>query len=391
MKPESNALNQPLPAEVAVGGHRWLLSYRNYPVFSRAWLAGRTVLFGTCIVLWGSLSALVHLGQGHSLGSALALFGYFSVGMVLMVSAGPALATLARHWLAATRTQRRAVVLAIGLGPVPAFLADWWSSREIMRLVGQAPGQELGASALAVNLLTLLAIYLLLGGGLALHAYLSEGRRLAEFEQQQRLARLEREKLESEQQLSLLQAQIEPHFLFNTLATVRSAIRSEPDRAEATLDALCGYLRATIPRLRATDDTAQPSLDQQLDVARRYLEIMRLRMDDRLDFELDIAPDAGRCPFPPFLLLSLVENAIKHGLEPKPDGGTIQITARLDGPMLVVEVRDDGCGLAEPPGQGIGLANIRSQLRNRHGRDASLSLVARPGGGVCASIRVPAR
>ena len=389
MKPENTALNQPLPAEVAVGGHRWLVSYRNYPVFSRPWLIGRTLLFGTAIVLWGTLSALVHLGQGFPASSAIQLFVYFVLGMTVLVSAGPTMAALARHWIADPRRERIMVILAIALGPIPAFLADAWSSNRIMGLLEQEPTQSLSSGALAINLLTLLAIYLLLGGGMALRAYLGERRRLADFEQRQAMARLEREKLHSDQQLSLLQAQIEPHFLFNTLGTVRSAIREDPDRAEATLDALSGFLRASIPRLRSADDHGQSTLQQQLDICRRYLEIMQLRMGDRLSFELDIEPAAAHVAFPPFMLLTLVENAIKHGLEPKREGGTVCMAARIDGQTLVLEVHDDGLGLAEQPGQGVGLDNIRAQLRNRFGDQARLSLAARPGGGVSASIRIP--
>lgn len=386
---ERPTLNQPLPAEVAVGGQRWLFSYRHYPVFSRRWLVGRTLLFGTAIVLWGSLSALIHLGEGYPVRSAVQLFGYFVAGMTVLVTAGPALAALARHGIRDPRRERLGVVLAIALGPIPAFFADAWSSSQIMRLSEQAPIQSLPPAALAINLLTLLAIYLLLGGGVALRGYLGEARRLTDFQQRQRMQRLEREKLDSDQQLSLLQAQIEPHFLFNTLGTVRSAIRDDPDRAEATLDALSGYLRATIPRMRSVRGTNLPRLDQQLDICRRYLAIMQLRMGDRLSVDFDIEPATEALPFPPFLLLALVENAIKHGLEPKRDGGQVSIASRLEAGSLIIEVSDNGLGLADEPGQGVGLDNVRAQLRSRFAGQARLSLSGRPGGGVRATIRVP--
>lgn len=389
MTPENTALNQPLPAEVAASGNRWLLAYRNFPVFSRSWLLGRTLLFGTAIVLWGTLSALVHLGQGNPTGSAIELFIYFVLGMGALVSAGPAMAALARHRVTDPRRERIAVILAITLGPFPAFLADTWSSSRIMSLIEQEPLEALPSGALAINLLTLLAIYLLLGGGMALRAYLGEARRLADFEQRQTMARLEREKLQSDQQLSLLQAQIEPHFLFNTLGTLRSAIREDPERAEATLDALCHYLRATIPRLGSAPDDGQSTLEQQLGICRRYLQVMQLRMGERLRFELDIEPTVTQLPFPPFMLLTLVENAIKHGLEPKLEGGTVTVIARADEQTLLLEVNDDGVGLAEAPGQGVGLDNIRAQLRNRFDNKAKLSLATRPEGGVRAAIRIP--
>lgn len=386
MKP---GLDQPLPAAVAVGSNRWLTSYHNYPVFSRPWLIRRSLLFGTAIALWGAISGLAHMGQGHGMISAIQLFGYFFTGVLTMVSAGPLLAGLVRHWVARQSLQRPLVVIAIIVGLGLAFAADHWSSDHIMRLAEQPAMEAQSKPVTALNIGVLLAVYFFLGGGLALRAYLSEHRRLAEFEQHRAMAELEQQKLESDRQLSLLQAQIEPHFLFNTLGTIRSVLRQDPARAEATLDALCAYLRSAMPRMRhgAVDDP--PTLARQAELCRRYLEIMQLRMGDRLDFEIMIDTEAARQPFPPFMLLTLVENAIKHGLEPQARGGKVVVTGRIENQVLMVEVGDNGRGLSDPPGQGCGLANLRAQLRARYDDRASLTLRGGEHGGVCARLQIP--
>ncbi len=287
------------------------------------------------------------------------------------------------------RRERALVVVALGLGLALAFLADMQSSALLAELSGTSFERELGAGALAINLLVLLVIYAFVGGGLALRAYLGEERRLADYQAEREVRRLQSEKLAADQQLAMLQAQIEPHFLFNTLATIRSSLRGDPNHAEATLDALCDYLRATIPRLRRDQSGALSTVEEQLEICRRYLAVMKQRMGERLDYEVRAEGEAGAVGFPPFILLSLVENAIRHGLEPKPGGGRIDITARRENDHLRISVEDSGVGFSDDSGSGVGLDNIRRQLKLRYGEDARLRLESSPAGGVSATMILP--
>jgi sensor histidine kinase YesM len=236
-------------------------------------------------------------------------------------------------------------------------------------------------------------VYAALGGGFALRAYFAEGSRLRALQHAQELESLRRAKQEGDLRLGVLQAQVEPHFLFNTLASVRSMVREEPARAEAAIDALVDYLRATIPRLRADGTSLDTPLAMQFEVCRSYLALMRARMGERLRVSIDLPPALAGAPFPPLLLLTLVENAIKHGIEPRPGPGHVWLAARRiesgGGALLEVEVGDDGAGLGAAMGHGVGLANVRAQLATRYGARAGLEVSGRAGGGVLATLRVP--
>jgi len=193
--------------------------------------------------------------------------------------------------------------------------------------------------------------------------------------------------------LTLLQAQVEPHFLFNTLASVRSLLTTDPQRAAQTIDALALHLRATLPKLRAETGASKSTLGEQFDICASYLDLMRVRLGDRLRYELRLSPDLRDAHFPPLLLISLVENAIKHGVEPKPGPAQVLLSARVieqaDGARLEVLVEDDGAGLKLGVGEGTGLANIRGQLLARYGSAGSLELSERAFGGVLARLIVP--
>ena len=185
--------------------------------------------------------------------------------------------------------------------------------------------------------------------------------------------------------LSALQAQVEPHFLFNTLANLKYLIRTNEDLAQRMVDHLVGYLHNALPDMRAASST----LGRELDLARDYLSIMRLRMGERLRFRIDAPDDQLNTPFPPAMLISLVENAVKHGLERATRSGTIEIIAAVEGRRLWVHVRDDGIGLTEVAGPGMGLANIHDRLPLLYGKEASLSVASRPDAGVEAILCIP--
>ena len=202
--------------------------------------------------------------------------------------------------------------------------------------------------------------------------------------------RLQRQAIKAqaaEAQLRLLQAQIEPHFLFNTLANIESLLDTDPPRARAMLEAFSDHLRAGMGQLRVDETT----LGAELEMAANYLRLLQIRMGARLRFAVDAAPDARAALLPPLLLQPLVENAIRHGLEPKLAGGEVRIQALVDGGRLRIRVVDDGLGQDAPAGQGAGmaLANIRARLRHRYGERASLDLLH--GAGTSATLELPYR
>jgi signal transduction histidine kinase len=189
-----------------------------------------------------------------------------------------------------------------------------------------------------------------------------------------------------EARLSALQAQIEPHFLFNTLANVKRLYETAPARGREMLSSLINYLRAALPTMREPGST----LARELELVRSFLTILQMRMGDRLAFEIDAEPALGAARVPPMVLPTLVENAIKHGLSPLPEGGRIRIRAVAeDGRRLVLQVEDNGAGFAASGGSGVGLANTRSRLAALYGTEASLSLAMAAPRGVVATVRLP--
>jgi sensor histidine kinase YesM len=185
--------------------------------------------------------------------------------------------------------------------------------------------------------------------------------------------------------LSALQAQIEPHFLFNTLANVRRLYETTPSRGREMLSSLIDYLRAALPSMRSNSST----LGRELDLARSFLTILQMRMGERLQFAIDADSELLEAPMPPMVLPTLVENAIKHGLSSLPEGGRIDIRARRIGEDLEIEVRDTGAGFTAVGGSGVGLANTRSRLSGLYGPRASLKLAAGAPRGVVATLRLP--
>lgn len=195
------------------------------------------------------------------------------------------------------------------------------------------------------------------------------------------------EKELSEARLSLLHAQIEPHFLYNTLASAQLLTRSNPPQADRMLGHLIQYLRNALPHI----GESQSTLAEELERIRAYLEVLRVRMGERLAMQIEVPDDLLSTPVPTMMLQPLVENAIKHGLEPKSGGGTIWILARRDDGKVAITVADDGQGFgASSGGTGIGLKNVRERLRLLYGSRASLSVVANAPAGVSATLTVPA-
>jgi len=188
--------------------------------------------------------------------------------------------------------------------------------------------------------------------------------------------------------LNLLQAQVEPHFLYNTLANAQVLARTDPPRAEQMIGHLIQYLRHSLPREHDTLST----LGEELERTRAYLEILKIRMGARLAMQVQVPDELKPVAVPSMMLQTLVENAIKHGLEPKPGGGTVWIMARRLDDQVTVTVADDGCGFGNgnSAGTGIGLKNLRERLRLTYGDAASFSIVSNFPSGVAATLALPA-
>jgi len=204
------------------------------------------------------------------------------------------------------------------------------------------------------------------------------------------VATLERRLMEA--QMATLQAQVEPHFLFNTLALIGQLIETDQKEAARVHGFLIEYLRASLPQMRSRNGKGSGgTLGKQVELSRAYLAIMQARMKERLAVRFEVPDFLGSAPFPPMMLQTLIENAIKHGLEPKVSGGTILVRAQVVGATLHVDVCDDGVGIDLHAGEGVGLANIRERLALLYGKAAELAIEIPPGGGACVSIRLPYR
>jgi two-component sensor histidine kinase len=368
------------------------------------WLGRRALVF---VLPIGAIGLLTGLGTWST--SKDAMLGWSSGGMLfgsfmLMGFSGPLLAALVRYRRWSLRRERIGVVVAVLVGMLMSFVVDREVSARLEPMVerrldhsgmltqeqqANAKEAERGTLGLTLNVLFLSGAYFLLGGGLALRGYFTEQRRVHDSAREQELADTRLAAQQSALRLSLLQAQIAPHFLFNTLASIRALLRRDAERAEATLDALVDHLRACMPRLDAEGKVGLSTLDRELEACRSYLELMRLRLGGRLDYRVDAAGASGSRPLLPMLLLTLVENAVKHGIEPLPGPGRIDLGVVEDADGLLLSVEDNGAGLQPGLGTGVGLANLRGQLRDRYAGEASLALNTRAQGGTRATIRLP--
>ena len=252
--------------------------------------------------------------------------------------------------------------------------------------------KQLGQLAIALIASSALLLTCWLGGLFDLLAFVRQRGKLVDVLQKEELQRAQAARNSAEMRLSVLAAQVEPHFLFNTLASVRSAISSDPQRAAQIVDHMVTFLRSTIPQMRDDAGSATVRLSTQMDSARAYLALMHERIP-RLQFSVETEPGLEDASVPPLMLISLVENAVKHGVEPKIGPARIDVRARrgqADEALLEVCVSDDGVGFGDAAsGDGIGLANIQERLRSYYGQRASLTLKALPDGGVAAILRLP--
>ena len=356
-----------LTAPRMLRGWRWLLS---------------STLLNTLIALSLTLTTASHgvgfLGFGinwlYSQCIGLAIWGLIDIGR-----------------LALTPDEQRQWRRLFGIVPAGVVLGYLGGTLAADTLLGK-PGQ--GLAVLQSGQAPALLLMSLAVGAVCAYYFMSQARLASVREEAARAsARAEAaQRQAAESQLKLLQTQLEPHMLFNTLANLRVLVGLDPARAQTMLDHLIAYLRATLGASRATLHPLQDEFDRLAD----YLALMAVRMGPRLSFCLDL-PDALRAvPVPPLLLQPLVENSIRHGLEPKVAGGSINVQAQMQGNRLSLTVTDTGLGwdTATPPAattltSGFGLTQVRERLHTCYGAEGAIEIVATPSGGTRVSVSFP--
>jgi signal transduction histidine kinase len=340
-------------------------------------LKGVLRAIAVAVVFWALAATLLYLlSPGLDTWPRLMVF-HESVGMAMV-----ACVLALRRARAFSRFQPMARWLLTGVVAIPiGFIVG----HQIAFLLLGEPLRMVGY--LSVSLIPV--VFTLVMGGLGLH-YFATREQLAK----EAAARSEAQRLAVDSQLRLLRAQLEPHMLFNTLANLRSLVREDIDRAESMIDQLIVYLRSAL----AASQTQSVALSREFAQLRAYLDIMALRMGPRLSFRLELPADLEATQVPPMLLQPLVENAIKHGLEPKVGSGSIEVVARATPAGIEIRINDSGLGLPadeedEPTtrsaGTSYGLQHVRDRLQAVYGPAARLSLERRHPMGVSALLFIP--
>ena len=330
-----------------------------------------TILFNTAIAV---VLALVAWGFGNRADPWYVLWANFviaqSIGLTIHVLFDIGGYLIGHQRIIAFSPQARVLFFA-GI-PIVGCLIGYWIG---LSLLGVDVGRIVqGAPRIVIAIVTLSIIFSTLW-----YRYLSGMNRLAESEaesarERARIVELQRQALDA--QLRSLQAQMEPHFLFNTLANVVSLIDSAPDSARLMLERLIDLLRASLAASRSERTT----LGQETALISAYLDILRIRMGERLSYKIDVPPDLMSAHIPPLSLQPLVENSVKHGLEPKLEGGRVQLTARSSNGVLLLDVEDDGLGFSANAGDGVGLNNLRERIESLYGGRGQLVVQALPRG-----------
>jgi sensor histidine kinase YesM len=249
-----------------------------------------------------------------------------------------------------------------------------------------AAGTMLSESMLEKHFIPVMILGIMFGS--IISYFFSSRERISRSEgliQEERIKRLAKEKEMAETNLRFLQAQIEPHFLFNTLSNILSLLDADLEKGKSMLADFIRYLRTALPRTRGETTT----IGQEMEMLQAYLNIFKVRMGDRLRYRLEIPESMKDLAFPPMLVQPLVENAIRHGLEPKIGGGELVIRGQSEQDVIRLEVSDTGLGLDEHGSRGIGISNIGERLQSLYGNKGRLILEENTPSGLKATIEVP--
>jgi signal transduction histidine kinase len=317
----------------------------------------------TSVIVWGLENTFLDL-----LVTALCL------AMAIMVAVTVA-GNMRQRWISREAAQLLAVIPGAMLGTLMTVIVK---GRTLAYLIGDEHWRVITTASLG------------LGFGAVITLIYINRERAARVQNILLRAEAEKNLLEKqvlEARLQLMQAQIEPHFLFNTLANVKHLVESDAQSASHLLDNLIRYLRIAMPQMRETGST----LGREMDMAAAYLEIFKMRMGGRLSYEIQVPAALRDQPFPPMMLITLVENAIKHGVDPCCDAGAVSLKAEAKEGKLVVSVADTGQGMFSNSGGGVGLVNTRERLATLFGRDAKLYLMENQPRGVVANIELPVK
>ncbi len=322
-----------------------------------------TLAFNTGIALFCVASYDVPLGWS--------LYASQLIGLGILFSSWAAIAL----WPGLSRLAVAVIAIPAGAGGAMAVMALTGSGPVPDRLMEQPRA-----------LLSMAVGGLVFGAAVSFYFHATDRIRDGEARlRQELLERVLGEQRLTEANLKLLQAQIEPHFLFNTLSNVLHLIDEKPADARRMLENLTAYLRASLRRTRAGPTT----LGEELELVRAYLEIQAVRLGDRLRWDIQAAPELRHLELPPLLLQPLVENAVRHGLEPKREGGSVSVRASSQDGRLRLEVIDTGLGLSETSPPGVGLANVRARVSSVSGGRGELVLRPNRPAGLSVSIALP--
>jgi hypothetical protein len=295
------------------------------------------------------------------------------------------LLVLAVDRLASRKLRLRIVALgaAVVVGAAIGWFNEWVIGHALP--LGTVPDQDAGP-VVAVDLVFLFLNWIYLGLlGLAVYLFAERNALAVASRQTEEADRMELDRQFAEARLHVMQAQIEPHFLFNTLATVRLLYQIDPVRGREMLRALSRYLAGALPRMR----DAATTLGQEIDLVEAYLAVQKIRMASRLSFAIEVPPSLRSFPMPPMMLATLAENAVKHGLAPLPEGGHLRIIAQAENGRLRLIVADSGAGFHASIGTGVGLANVRARTRAVFGETARFTLTENLPRGITATLDLP--
>ncbi|WMW79912.1 histidine kinase [Undibacterium cyanobacteriorum] len=448
---EQASTDQPLPGTIITKLASWSVKAQHYPSFSQTWFKYRALGFalpmGVVAFIMGGISLLIALEPRVTGGEVKphAMFLVVYIGLLTTLLLGRWLATLVRKRQLPSKQERIGIAIALVIGVAIGFgitrSAEYFLTPEAKQVKQNAQNtptkQEASASKASeahessasqttenlksgdaqnkkvavgvfvedektsspqkkenmANTIIWLILLVWWGGLFDFIAYLKQGRVIQEALMQEKLERYQRERNQAQMRLSVLASQVEPHFLFNTLSGVRAAMLSDPARGVVIIDHLVDYLRSTIPQMRSDGNLKLATLSNQFASIKAYLGVIHTRIP-RLQFRVESEAPLNDCVVPPLMLISLVENAVKHGIEPKKGPVEIIVSAKKlqenGRDYLRISVADNGVGFGgTTSGSGIGLSNIRERLKQLYGDEARLELGMREPGGIEASIVLP--